>query len=106
MANENEDIKKEGAENSEAPKHHSWLENLIDKVQDMDTDFPLSGGEEDPRPAHHHTEKKPEPAEPNTENKDPEHLEHHQSFLGHVMDEIKHKIDHLDTDFPLSGGEE
>src|ERR1700677_4070977 len=106
MANENEDIKNEGAENKQAPKHHSWLENLIDKVQDMDTDFPLSGGEEDPRPTHHHTEKKPENTEKEPENKELEHPPHHQSFIGHVIEEIKHKIDHLDTDFPISGGEE
>ena len=104
MANENEDIKKGDAENNEAPKHTSWLGNLIDKVQDMDTDFPLSGGEEIPRPAHHHHEAKPESKTEEPENK--EHPEHHQSFIGHIVDEIKHKIEHLDTDFPLSGGEE
>jgi len=105
MATENEDIKKEGADNREAPKHHSWLDNIIDRVQDLDTDFPLSGGEEDPRPARHHTEKKPEPTPAEPENKE-EEKPHHQSFIRHIIEEIEHKIGHIDTDFPLSGGEE
>jgi hypothetical protein len=97
MANDNEDIKKESSENSEEPKHHkSWVGNLIDKIQDLDTDFPLSGGEEDPRPTHHHTEEKPE------EGENKEGSEHHKSFLRNIID----KIQDLDTDFPLSGGEE
>ena len=108
MANENEDIKKGADEHNEAPKHTSWLGNMIDKIQDLDTDFPLSGGDEDPRPARHHEphhdEKKPENTAEGSENK--KKPEHHQSFIGHIVEEIKHKIDHLDTDFPLSGGEE
>lgn len=101
MANENEDIKK-GDERTEAPKHNSWLGNLIDKVQDLDTDFPLSGGEEDPRPAHHHTAEKKE----DDATGEPKPAEHHESFIHHVIEEVKHKINHLDTDFPLSGGQE
>lgn len=99
MANENENIQPAGENHEE--KHKSWLGSLIDKVQDLDTDFPLSGGEEDPRPPRHHAESKP--AENADGNEKPEH---HESFLHHLAEEIKHKINNIDTDFPLSGGEE
>ncbi len=101
MANENDDIK-QGEEHTEAPKHKSWLGNLIDKVQDLDTDFPLSGGEEDPRPVHHHH---PVEKHDDAATGEPKPAEHHESFIKHIIEEVKHKIDHLDTDFPLSGGE-
>lgn len=50
MAGENDDIKKEEAgnneENKDENKRHNWISGLIDKVDNLDIDFPLSGGEE------------------------------------------------------------
>ena len=90
MANENEDVKNESARNNEKPEHHSIAGKIIDKIEDvienMDTDFPLSGGEE--HPVHHHEHEEEKPGE------QPKEEHHKTSFL-----------DDLNTEFPLSGGE-
>ena len=92
MTNENEDIVNAGAENNDGEKkesHHSLLDSIIEKIEDtvdnLDNDFPLSGGIE--HVVHH----KHEDAEEETTEEKPEHK---KSFL-----------EGLDTEFPLSGGE-
>lgn len=74
---ENEDIKKDKEENK------SWLGHIAEEIKEeaehIDTDFPLSGGDES-EPAVVHTDKKEEDKK--------------TSFLHD-----------LDTEFPLSGGE-
>ena len=106
MKNENENTKKVNPENKdEEQKHHTtWIGEIAGEIKEeidhIDTDFPLSGGDES-HPAVHHVPKaetKPE------EEKKEEH--HHQSWIGHVIEEIGEKIESLDADFPLSGGEE
>ena len=92
MANENDNIKPEGVENNEEPKHHhSLLENIVEKIQNLDSEFPLSGGEteEDLDRVEHAGKDKDGHSDENKE-------EHHKktSFF-----------DDLDTEFPLSGGE-
>ena len=88
MATENESIKNENTRNNE-PKHSSVAGNIVEKIEDavenMDTDFPLSGGVE--HPVHHkhpHTEKEADKKEHPKKTSFPEDLE---------------------TEFPLSGGE-
>ena len=100
MANENEDIKKEGTSNADGDhkepehKHQSIIgkivESIEDAIEEMSTDFPLSGGEE--HPVHHKHHKKEEPKE---EKKDEQEEHHKKSSFFHD----------LETDFPLSGGE-
>lgn len=83
---EQKDLNEQGAEHSASHEHHATIfekiaEKIHDAIENMDTDFPLSGGEE--HPVHHKTEEKVE-----------EKPHHKTSFL-----------EDLDTDFPLSGGE-
>jgi len=90
MAGENDDIKKEEAgnneENKDENKRHNWISGLIDKVDNLDIDFPLSGGEE------------PDHSSPKTE----EELEEERK----KNEQKKHNFLHdLDVEFPLSGGE-
>ena len=90
MANKNEDILKDETEGNEenkaGQKQHSWISNLIDKVENIDVDFPLSGGEE-PHHSHPKTEEEIEEERKKDEQK-------------------KHNFLHdLDAEFPLSGGE-
>jgi len=90
MADENEDIKKEGSENKEETKpeqkHHTWIGDLIEKIDNIDVDFPLSGGEE------------PHYLRPKTG----EELEEERK----KDEQKKHNFLHdLDAEFPLSGGE-
>lgn len=88
MGTENENTNNEGAENNEAPKHHSWIENIVDKIQKLDTEFPLSGGE---------TEEDFESVDDKEEDETGEEK----------ADKSKKTsfFDDLDTEFPLSGGE-
>jgi len=60
-------------------------EKIHDALENMDTDFPLSGGEE--HPVHH----EPKPPHEGPEEEKP----HHKTSF----------FEDLDTDFPLSGGE-
>ena len=87
MANENDNINKDSAENHEKPKHHhTWIDSITERIQKLDTEFPLSGGE---------TEEDFESiddTEDSIEEKKEDH--HHTSFR-----------DDLETEFPLSGGE-
>lgn len=86
MESENKDLNQSGEQNVQDPVHHSSLvekiaEKLLDVVENMDTDFPLSGGEE--HPVHRHNEPKKEEHE-------------------HIKTSFR---EDLETDFPLSGGE-
>ena len=84
MANENENIKK----NDGKDKDENWLEHIEDEVEgnieNLDTDFPLSGGEE-PMTALD---------EEDEEDTDDDKKEKKSSFRKD-----------LNTEFPLSGGE-
>jgi len=87
--------------------NRSWFESLVERIQDLDTEFPLSGGED----GHTHTvrhkaharialpaeQSKPSTiasAEPTT----------NPSFI-HWFNGLVSKIQDLECDFPLSGGE-
>ncbi len=97
MANENEDIKKDNPENK--PHHHTWTGDLIEKIEEkieetidnIDADFPLSGGEE-PHHAHPHHKTEKTEEEIAAEKEHEQHKKH--SFLSG-----------LNSEFPLSGGE-
>jgi len=83
MANENDELKEEGQENTgEQPQHKSWIGKILEQI---DTDFPLSGGEEE--------EDFENVNEATGDDEEPE--EHKKSSF----------FEDLDTDFPLSGGE-
>jgi hypothetical protein len=105
MANENENTIPEGTEGTDQPKHHTWKDIISEEFQKINTEFPLSGGEtegdlegvDDKEEGEETGENKKETkANPPAE----EHKEHH-SFLGNIVE----KIQKLDTEFPLSGGE-
>ena len=84
----------------------SWFGKIIESIQDLDTEFPLSGGED----GHPHVRRKhhtpvvavtvPQPEKTVTVPVSEEHP-HHTSWFSHLIE----KIQDLDTDFPLSGGE-
>ncbi|MFI5195696.1 MAG: hypothetical protein ACHQD8_01280 [Chitinophagales bacterium] len=86
MKNENENIKNANPENKdEKPKHHTTLMgDIAEEIEHMDTDFPLSGGDESHPAVVHHVHKEEEEEE-----------EHKKTSFFHD----------LDTDFPLSGGD-
>jgi|GEM_PF-5373684 len=83
-----------------AEQHPSWFSTLIERIQDLDTDFPLSGGAE-----HHHIVKHTHQQETATITAAPAetvaHAEHHSSWFSRVIG----RIQDLEVDFPLSGGE-
>lgn len=81
MANDKENS------NEEQKEHHkSWLERAVEQE---DTDFPLSGGEED------------EDLDDGTDDEDDENADDENTD-----DETTSSFrDDLETDFPLSGGE-
>ncbi len=94
MENEKEDFSKDNTGDTESTHHKSWIGNIVEKIEDelenMESDFPLSGGEDHPiHPRHHHEDESSE------KDKD----ENHESFTSHLLDNV-------DTDFPLSGAEE
>jgi hypothetical protein len=107
MANEN--IDPNSIQHPDHPDHHTWLQSLVEKIQNLDTEFPLSGGEtdEDFERATHVEQEANLPDDVTTRSEQtPEHTakepkEHHT-----IMDNLLHKIHNLDTEFPLSGGEE
>ena len=80
MANENTNNPEEHTE-----EHKSWLQKALEQA---DTDFPLSGGEEDEDLDDGEEEEDAAAATDDTKD------EHKSSFM-----------EDLDTDFPLSGGE-
>jgi len=93
MANENENINPENAENNEEPKpHHTWLENIVENIQKLDTEFPLSGGETEEDFESVDDSEEEDADDDKGAKKSEEH--HHTSFK-----------DDLETEFPLSGGE-
>ncbi len=86
MADENDQIDQAATPKTEDHKHHTWLETVVENIQKLDTEFPLSGGE---------TEEDFERVgdkEDDEENKEVHHPK--TSFY-----------DDLETEFPLSGGE-
>ncbi len=86
-------------------EHHSWLHNIIEKMQHLDADFPLSGGEPHPHVHYHAPAAEHTVAEMEQETLvDADHHEDghkHHTWLGALVD----KMQHLDVDFPLSGGD-
>ena len=88
MANEKENIKKEENENQEDQKKHTWMGDLIESaINNIDGDFPLSGGEE----PHH------------SQHKTDEEIEEEKKKEEEKKATLKHD---LNIDFPLSGGEQ
>jgi hypothetical protein len=85
-------------------EHHSWLHNIIEKMQNLDADFPLSGGEPHPQ-VHYHAPEEPTNEMKQTDDAQEEvaHVEEHKhhTWLGDLVE----KMQNLDSDFPLSGGE-
>ena len=79
-------------------EHHSWFEGVIQAIQDLDVDFPLSGGEHGGHHVIHHDSYFPshENADQTGEVADTDQ----GTWLGHLVE----KIQDLDTNFPLSGG--
>ncbi len=80
--------------------HSSWIAHVIERIEeaieDIDIDFPLSGGEDHPHHKHrvHHTHHSHTLTEEElAEDKNRRH-QHWKLDLFH----------HIDTDFPLSGG--
>ncbi len=115
MATVNELINAETQLPEENIHHTSWFGKLIERIQELDTEFPLSGGEDGHvhyvKPRHHAPVvkepvkkaepvviPKPEPVVVAKEEKAPEH--HHTSWFSRIIE----KIQDLDSDFPLSGG--
>src|SRR4051812_49292169 len=93
----NEHIDPNSIQHPDHPEHHTWLQSLMEKVHNLDTEFPLSGGETNEdldRVTHAHGDAFGE------EHKTGEHKEHHS-----IMENLMDKIYNLDTEFPLSGGE-
>lgn len=102
MATQNENPTSESTPQAEHPHHLNWLEAIVERMQNLDTEFPLSGGEDGHHHVIHHrpiteTHAAPVAETAQAENKDT----HHTSWLGHLIE----KVQDLDTDFPLSGGE-
>lgn len=96
------------AEAQHPEEHHSWLHNIIEKMQNLDADFPLSGGEPHPHVHYHapvvHVENHTDAVDLKHEdhNKHDGHDEHkHHTWLGTLVE----KMQNLDADFPLSGGD-
>jgi hypothetical protein len=97
MANEN--IDPNSIQHPDHPEHHTWLQSLAEKIHNLDTEFPLSGGETDEdleRATHVDEEPINEDKNEPPAGEDP-HKQHHL---------FEQDVKHLDTDFPLSGGEE
>ena len=109
MATFNESINESASPATEENFHHiSWLEKIIGRPNDLDTNFPLSGGDSG------HVRiiryKQTEPANTGQTNsqgntvlpqdeKTGEH--HHRSWFARMFDSIPD----IDTNFPLSGGQ-
>ena len=124
MANENDNINNDGAnkdaEHHEEHKHHSWLEKIEENIEEhmdrINTEFPLSGGETEEdfqsvddseegdkiEASEETSTKAPEKEEQGKESPKEEKKHEHHSFMERIID----KIQNLDSDFPLSGGEE
>ncbi len=99
------------AEAQHPEEHHSWLHNIIEKMQNLDADFPLSGGEPHPHVHYHtpvvHTDSQSE-AKIDTEVHNDGHdvNAHHDDNKHHTwLGALVEKMQHLDADFPLSGGD-
>jgi hypothetical protein len=85
MQPEDEKLNSDENKNGEPAKHHTWIENIVENIQKLDTEFPLSGGE---------TEEDFENADDSEEGGENEEQTTKTSFN-----------DDLETEFPLSGGE-
>ncbi len=80
-----EKLQPEEHNEGEQTKHHSWIENIVESIQKLDTEFPLSGGE---------TEEDFQSVNDNETGGENEEQTTKTSFF-----------DDLETEFPLSGGE-
>ena len=103
MATENEYLKKEETNQNIEQKHKSsWIGTIIDQLHELDTDFPLSGGDGHVHVVHrtNYSPAKQESA-PKKEIENKKQDKNHTSWLGRLLE----KIQDLDADFPLSGGE-
>lgn len=83
-------------------KNHGWFGHIIETIQELDTEFPLSGGEG----GHPHVIRhKPQPAVSavvsEKEASQPANANPVVAWFGHLIE----KIQDLECDFPLSGGE-
>lgn len=97
MANENENTKPGGTENTGESQHHrTWKDIIHEEAGKIDSEFPLSGGETEDDFSGSDDE---ETSEGNDKASNEPH-EHHS-----IMENLLHKIQNLDTEFPLSGGE-
>ena len=113
MANENEDIKNNAANSSEGPKHQSWLghiveeakekmDELVEEAQNDGGEFSAIGnGHINHVHDHHQHPTEQQPAEKQEEKK----AEHHQSWLGHIVDEVKEKMSEMVEEAENDGGE-
>ena len=111
--NQTENDPKNGAGASESAPHASWFGAIMDRIYDLDVDFPLSGGEDGHphvvKKHHKHVEAAPAvevkqasaPVVKPTSEADEASKAPHESWFAHLI----HKIQDLDVDFPLSGGE-
>jgi hypothetical protein len=101
MANENDNIGAKGPEDQEAPKHHSLMENLGENIEKLNTEFPLSGGETNEDLEHVISDEEGD----NNAGKTPKEGEDLPEEHSSIMDTLMSKIQKLDSEFPLSGGE-
>ncbi len=108
MATVSESINAHNQQPAEHIHHTSWFGKIIERIQELDTEFPLSGGEDGHVHyiKHRHTDpvvtepvKKPEPVVKAKPENELGH--HHTSWFSKIIE----KIQDLDSDFPLSGGE-
>ena len=85
---------------AEHSHHSTWISHVIerieDAIEDMNVDFPLSGGA--PVTVHHHHHVHTHHAHART----PEEIAEEQMKRAHWKASLHH---FLDTDFPLSGGQ-
>ena len=84
---------------AEHSHHSSWISHVIERIEDaideINVDFPLSGG--DPDLAHHHHHHTH-----HAHARTPEEIEEEQRKRAHWKANLHH---FLNTDFPLSGGQ-
>ncbi len=116
MANENNDIQNAGGEHK--PEHKtSWLGHIVEevkeKIDEMVEEAQNDGGEFSAlgnghinvvHDHHKHTTEEA-PAEKVETPIEEKKAEHHTSWLGHIVDEVKEKIDELVEEAQNDGGE-
>jgi ferritin-like protein len=100
MTKENEQLT-QGEKHNDEPQHTSWFNAILDRVQDLDIDFPLSGGEGHHVTHRYYSDGKLEATETHPIEESNEKPEQSDSWLTNIMN----RIYDLNTDFPLSGGD-